>query len=122
MEACPGSHFLDKALRAQGDEVRPMPAQYVKPFVKTNKNDFIDAAAIAEAVSRPRCASSQSRPTSSWICSPFIMRRTAVVNQIRRLLLERGITVRMGGCHLAAALPDILEDGSTSLSGTEATP
>ena len=48
----------------------------------------------------------------------WIMRRTAVVNQIRALLLERGITVRMGRCHLDAALPGILEDGSTCLSGT----
>ena len=48
MEACPGSHFLGKALREQGHEARLMPAQYVKPFVKTNKNDFIDAAAIAD--------------------------------------------------------------------------
>lgn len=48
-----GSHFLGKALRERGHEVRLMPAQYVKPFVKTNKSDFIDAEAIAEAVSRP---------------------------------------------------------------------
>jgi len=53
MEACGGSHFLGRALRGQGHEVRLMPAQYVKAFVKTNKNDFIDAGAIAEAVSRP---------------------------------------------------------------------
>ena len=53
MEACGGCHFLGRALREQGHEVRLMPAQYVKAFVKTNKNDFIDAEAIAEAVSRP---------------------------------------------------------------------
>jgi hypothetical protein len=53
MEACAGPHFLGKALREQGHDVRLMPAQYVKPFVKTNKNGFIDAEAIAEAVSRP---------------------------------------------------------------------
>ena len=53
MEACAGSHFLGRALREQGHDVRLMPAQYVKPFVKTNKNDFIDAEAIAEAVGRP---------------------------------------------------------------------
>ena len=54
MEACGGSHFLARALREQGHEVRLIPAQYVKPFVKTNKNDYIDAEAIAEAVGRPR--------------------------------------------------------------------
>ena len=69
MEACAGSHFLGKALREQGHEVRLMPEQYVKPFVKTNKNDFIDAEAIAEAVNRPSMRLFRSRPTSSWICS-----------------------------------------------------
>src|SRR3977135_1428571 len=54
MEACSGSHFLGRALRQQGHEVRLMPAQYVKPYVKTNKSDYIDAEAIAEAVERPK--------------------------------------------------------------------
>jgi transposase len=54
MEACGGAHFLGRALREQGHQVRLMPAQYVKPYVKTNKNDFIDAEAIAEALARPR--------------------------------------------------------------------
>jgi len=53
-EACGGAHFLGRALRDQGHDVRLMPAQYVKPYVKTNKNDYIDAEAIAEAVDRPR--------------------------------------------------------------------
>jgi hypothetical protein len=54
MEACSGAHFLGKALRAQGHDVRLLPAQYVKPCVKTNKSDYIEAEAIAEAVQRPR--------------------------------------------------------------------
>ncbi|MGA7315088.1 MAG: transposase, partial [Silvibacterium sp.] len=53
MEACGGSHFLGRALREQGHDVRLMPAQYVKPYVKTNKNDYIDGEAIAEALTRP---------------------------------------------------------------------
>ena len=53
MEACAGSHFLGRALREQGHDARLMPAQYVKPYVKTNKNDYIDAEACAEAVTRP---------------------------------------------------------------------
>src|ERR1022692_2306287 len=53
MEACGGAHFLGRALQEQGHEVRLMPAQYVKPYVKTNKSDYIDAEAIAEAVTRP---------------------------------------------------------------------
>jgi transposase len=52
MEACGGSHFLGRALREQGQEVRLIPAQYAKPYVKTNKSDYIDAEAIAEAVGR----------------------------------------------------------------------
>ena len=54
MESCGGAHFLGGALREQGHEVRLMPAQYVKPYVQTNKSDFLDAKAIAEAVQRPR--------------------------------------------------------------------
>ena len=54
MEACSGAHFLGRALREQGHEVRLMPAQYVKAYVQTNKSDYLDVEAIAEAVQRPR--------------------------------------------------------------------
>ena len=53
MEACAGAHFLGRALREQGHEVRIIPAQYVKPYVKTNKSDARDAEAMCEAVARP---------------------------------------------------------------------
>lgn len=53
IEACPGAHFLARALLAQGHNVKLMPAEYVRPFVKSNKNDYVDAEAIAEAVQRP---------------------------------------------------------------------
>ena len=124
MEACGGAHFLGRALREQGHEARLIPAQYVKPYVKTNKSDYIDAEAIAEAVARPTMRfvpiksddqldlQSLHRVRERWV-----MRRTAVVNQIRGLLLERGITVRKGRCHLEAALPGILEDATAKLSG-----
>jgi len=124
MEACGGAHFLGRALREQGHGVRLIPAQYVKPYVKTNKSDYIDAEAIAEAVARPTMRfvpiksddqldlQSLHRVRDRWV-----MRRTAVVNQIRGLLLERGITLRKGRCHLEAALPEILEDATTKLSG-----
>nr|WP_278045564.1 transposase [Edaphobacter modestus] len=52
MEACSGAHFLGRTLREQGHDVKLIPAQFVKPFVKSNKNDFLDAEAIAEAVDR----------------------------------------------------------------------
>jgi transposase len=124
MEACGGSHFLGRALQEQGHEVRLIPAQYVKPYVKTNKNDYVDAEAIAEAVGRPTMRfvpiksddqldlQSLHRVRERWI-----MRRTAVINQIRGLLLERGITVRKGRRYIEAALPGILEDADRKLSG-----
>src|SRR4030081_433119 len=124
MEACAGAHFLGRALREQGHEVRLIPAQYVKPYVKTNKSDYIDAEAIAEAVGRPTVRfvpiktddqldlQSLHRVRERWV-----IRRTAVINQIRGLLLERGITLRQGRRHLEAALPGILEDATARLSG-----
>jgi transposase len=72
MEACGGAHFLGRSLREQGHEVRLIPAQYVKPYVKTNKSDYIDAEAIAEASRGRRCVLCRSRRMSSWICSPCI--------------------------------------------------
>src|ERR1700675_3470052 len=125
MEACGGAHFLGRTLREQGHEVRLIPAQYVKPYVKTNKNDYIDAEAIAEAVGRPRMRfvaiksddqldlQSVHRVRERWV-----MRRTAVINQIRGLLLEPGITLRQGRRHIDEALPGILEDAEAKLSGT----
>ena len=101
-----------------------MPAQYVKPYVKTNKSDYIDAEAIAEAVARPTMRfvpiktdeqldmQSLHRVRERWVA-----RRTAIVNQIRGLLLERGITLRKGRRHVDAALPEILEDATAKLSG-----
>ena len=124
MEACGGAHFLARALREQGHDVRLMPAKYVKPYVKTNKNDFIDAEACAEAVTRPRMRfvpiktddqldlQSLHRVRERWISG-----RTAVINQIRGLLLERGITVRKGRHHIEESLPGILEDADNKLSG-----
>ena len=120
MEACGGAHFLGRALREQGHEVRQIPAQYVKPYVKTNKSDYINA----EAVGRPTMRfvpiktdhqldlQSLHRVRERWV-----MRRTAVINQTRSLLLERGITLRRGRCHLETALPEIIEDATVKLSG-----
>ncbi len=125
MEACGGSHFLGRALQEQGHDVRLIPPQYVKPFVKTNKNDFIDAEAIAEAVGRPTMRfvpiksddqldlQSLHRVRERWV-----MRQTAVMNQIRGLLLERGITVLKGRRHLEAMLSVVLTDAEGKLSAT----
>ena len=124
MEACAGAHFLGRALREQGLEVRIIPAQYVKPYVKTNKSDYIDAEAIAEAVARPtmrfvpiKTDDQLDMQSLHRVRERWVMRRTAVINQIRGLLLERGITLRKGRHHVDAALPLILEDADANLSG-----
>ena len=123
MEACSGSHFLGRALREQGHEVRLMPAQYVKPYVKTNKSDYLDAEAMAEAVQRPtmRFVPIKTEEQLDWqavhrVRERWVMRRTAVVNQIRGFLLERGLTLPQGRRHLEQALPAILAEVDSVLS------
>ena len=92
--------------------------------MKTNKSDFIDAEAIGEAVARPtmrfvpiKTDDQLDMQSLHRVRERWVIRRTAVVNQIRGLLLERGITLRQGRRHLEAALPGILEDATTRLSG-----
>src|SRR5258708_8550054 len=123
MEACAGAHFLGRALR-EGHEMRIIPAQYVRPYVKTNKSDYIDAEAIAEAVGRPtmrfvpiKTDDQLDMQSLHRVRERWVMRRTAVINQIRGLLLERGITLRKGRHHVDSALPLILEDADANLSG-----
>ena len=123
MEACSGAHFLGRALREQGHEVRLMPAQYVKPYVQTNKSDYLDAEAIAEAVQRPRMRFVPIKTEEQLdlqalhrVRERWVMRRTAVVNQIRSLLLELGLTLLKGRSHLDEQLPRILEDAELNLS------
>src|SRR6202795_867678 len=125
MEACSGSHFLGRALRAQGHDVKLMPAQYVKPYVQTNKSDYIDAEAIAEAVQRPRMRFVPIKTEEQLdlqalhrVRERWVMRRTAVVNQIRSLLLERGLTLPKGRRYVDQQLPRILEDAELRLSGS----
>ena len=125
MESCSGSHFLGRALREQGHDVRLMPAQYVKPYVQTNKTDYIDAEAVAEAVQRPRMRFVPIKSEEQLdlqalhrVRERWVMRRTAVVNQIRSLLLERGFTLPKGRCHVEEALPRILEDAELPLLGS----
>src|SRR6195952_3991767 len=77
MEACCGAHFLARVLVEQGHEVRLMPAQYVKPYVKTNKNDYVDAEAIAEAVQRPTMRFVPTKSDSNWISKPCIVSEIA---------------------------------------------
>lgn len=115
MEACVGAHHLSRRLLGLGHDVRMMPARYVRPFLKGQKNDFRDAEAIAEAVGRPRMRFVSTKSPEQLdlqalhrVRARLVRHRTAVINQIRALLLERGIAVRQGQHFLRAALPDIL--------------
>jgi len=125
MESCSGSHFLARALREQGHQVRLMPAQYVKPYLQTNKSDYLDAEAIAEAVQRPRMRFVPIKTEEQLdlqalhrVRERWVMRRTAVVNQIRSLLLERGLTLPKGRSHVEEVLARIVEDADLKLSGS----
>ncbi len=123
MEACVGAHHLSRQLQALGHDARLMPAQYVKPYLRGQKNDFRDAEATAEAVQRPRMRFVATKSVEQLdlqalhrVRSRLVRHRTAVINQIRALLLERGIAVRQGYRFLRAALPDILGRETNLLS------
>jgi transposase len=123
MEACSGAHHVARALEAQGHEARLMPPQYVKPFVKANKNDYRDAEANAEAVRRPtmrfvpvKTEAQLDLQTIHRVRQRLVNRRTALINQLRAILLERGITVPQTRRALERSLPDILADESNGLS------
>jgi transposase len=123
MEACAGAHHLGRRLAALGHNVRLMPAQYVKPFVKGQKNDYRDAEAIAEAVGRPtmrfvplKSAEQLDLQARHRIRSRLVGQRTAVINQIQGFLLEHGIAVRQGPRPLRQTLPDILAKRTDALS------
>jgi transposase len=122
MEACGGAHFLGRALREQGHEVRLIPAQYVKAYVKTNKSDYIDAEAIAEAVARPtmrfvpiKTDDQLDMQSLHRVRERWVMRGTAVINQVRGLLLERGITLRKEAIGQLAHAAGATEAGARSL-------
>jgi len=115
MEACVGAHHLSRRLKALGHDARLMPAKYVKAFLKGNKNDFRDAEAIAEAVQRPtmrfvatKTAEQLDLQALHRVRSRLVSERTAIANEIRAFLLDRGIAVAKGLHRLRTALPGIL--------------
>jgi transposase len=123
LEACAGSHFLGAALREQGHQVRLIPAQFVKPYRKSNKNDFIDAEAIAEAVTKQnmRFVQIKTQEQLDWqamhrVRDRLVQRRTALINEIRGFLLERGLTFAAQPIHLRKNLPAVIEDAEQNLS------
>src|ERR1039458_1025488 len=115
MEACVGAHHLSRKLKALGHDARLMPAKYVRPYSKGQKNDFRDAEAIAEAVQRPtmkfvatKTADQLDLQALHRVRERLVSQRTGIINQIRAFLLERGIAVRQGLRFLRAELPRIL--------------
>jgi len=115
MEACVGAHHLSRKLKALGHDARLMPAKYVRPYSKGQKNDFRDAEAIADAVQRPtmkfvatKTADQLDLQALHRVRERLVSQRTGIVNQIRAFLLERGIAVRQGQRFLRAELPNIL--------------
>ncbi len=115
MEACVGAHHLSRKLKELGHDARLMPAKYVRPYSKGQKNDFRDAEAIAEAVQRPtmkfvatKTADQLDLQALHRVRERLVSQRTGIINQIRAFLLERGIAVRQGQRFLRAELPRIL--------------
>jgi len=103
MEACLSAHFVSRTVRKLGHEPRIIPALYVKPFLKGQKNDYNDAEAIAEAALRPnlKCVTEKTQDQLDLqalhrVRFRLVSRRTATINQIRAFLIEQGITVRTG--------------------------
>lgn len=123
LEACAGAHFMGTALRKQGHEVRLIPAQFVKPYRKSNKNDFIDAEAIAEAVTKQNMRFVPIKTQEQLdvqalhrVRDRLVQRRTALINEIRGVLLERDITFPAQPIHLRKNLPTVVEDAEQNLT------
>ncbi|QDF65496.1 IS110 family transposase [Shewanella sp. SNU WT4] len=103
MESCGGSHWLARKCQSFGHEVKLIPPQYVKPYVKTNKNDYIDADAIAEASTRPsmrfvgvKTETAQVISVIQRIRSSYVKERTACMSRIGAILLEFGMSFPKG--------------------------
>ena len=123
MEACLSAHFVSRTLRALGHEPRIVPAIYVKPFVKGQKNDYNDAEAVAEAALRPNLRVVQEKSQDQLdlqachrVRSRLVSRRTATINQIRAILIEQGIAVRAGLRALRKSLFAILDNRKDEIS------
>ena len=123
MEAGVGAHHLSRRLQALGHEARLMPAKYVRPYSKGQKNDFRDAEAIAEAVQRPTMKFVATKSVERLdlqalhrVRERLVSQRTGIINQIRAFLLERGIAVRQGRRFLRAELPRLLAAPTDVLS------
>jgi transposase len=123
LEACGGAHHWVRVFKSHGHTVRMIAPQFVKPYVKSNKNDAVDAEAICEAVQRPsmrfvpeKNVEQQDMQSLHRIRSQIVSRRTAQANQVRGLLLEYGIVIPKGISYIRRQIPLILEDADNGLS------
>ena len=123
LEACGGAHYWVRMFTEMRHTVRMIAPQFVKPYVKSNKNDAVDAEAICEAVQRPNMRfvpvkniEQQDIQSLHRVRSQLVARRTAQANQIRGLLLEYGIVIPKGIGYVRKELPFILEDAENRLS------
>jgi transposase len=123
MEACGGAHHWARRLQAHGLTVKMIAPQFVKPYVKSNKNDANDAEAVCEAMSRPtmrfvsvKSVEQQDIQAVHRIRSELLGQRTAKANQLRGLVAEYGLVAPKQLSHLRAALPGWLEDAENGLS------
>jgi len=123
MEACLSAHFVSRTLRKLGFEPRIIPAIYVKPFNKGQKNDYNDAEAIAEAALRPNLQTVSEKTQDQLdlqalhrVRSRLVSRRTGTINQIRAFLIEQGITIRKGLRSVKNSLFAILDQRKDEIS------
>jgi transposase len=123
MEACGGAHCLARLLHDQGHEVRLIPGQFVKAYRAANKNDYLDAEAIAEAVTRKKLRFVPIKTEDQLdvqglhrVRERLVHNRTEVINQIRGFVLERGLTFNRGPLSLRKGMPDLLEDAEQNLT------
>ena len=123
MEACSGAHYWATKFKSFGHDVKLIAPQFVKTYVKSNKNDWNDAAAIAEAVTRPHMrfvpiknVEQLAMQSMHRVRSQLLKQRTALANEIRGLLSEYGIVIQEGISKLRAELPCIIEDATNALT------
>ncbi len=123
MEACCGAHHLGRVLSAQGHTLRLMSPEYVRPYVKAQKNDDRDAEAIAEAATRPtmrfvtlKGEEQLDMQTLHRARDQAVRERTSLMNQLRSVLLERGVIVPQGRAKLRVRVTELLRQGTEELS------
>ena len=123
MEACGGAHYWARRFREYGHEVKLMAPQFVKPYVKSNKNDSRDAEAIAEAVTRPtmrfvpiKDVAQQDIQALHRVRERLMGARTALVNEVHGLLHEYGIVIPKGVAKFRQAVVSKLESAKDKLS------